>query len=127
MSDTNGTSEKLNEAQELAQRTADELKELRRELRKRADQVRVEVVKQLHNAAATIRKEARERQADQAMRENADKLAKGLEKTANYLSSRDIEQMGGDATETIRRNPWRTLSIIFVIGLLVGLFLRRED
>src|SRR3990170_1820017 len=78
-----------------------ELAELGRELRDRADEVRVEVVKQLQAAAETIRKEAKERKAKGEVREAADNLAKGLEKTANYLNSRDVENLGEEATRVI--------------------------
>jgi ElaB/YqjD/DUF883 family membrane-anchored ribosome-binding protein len=115
------------EAQELAQRTAEELKELGRELRKRADVVRVEAAKQLRQAAETIRKEAQERGADESINQNADKFAKGLEKTAQYLNAHTVEQMGEDAAASVRKNPLRVLAAVFVVGLLVGIFLRRGD
>lgn len=126
MGDTNGTNEKFAEAQDVAQRTADELKEFGRELRKRAETVRLEVIKQLHNAAANIRKEANERKDEPFLRQNADKLAKGLEKTAHYLNSRDLDHLGEEASAAVRQNPMRTLAIVFVIGLIVGMILRRK-
>jgi ElaB/YqjD/DUF883 family membrane-anchored ribosome-binding protein len=58
--------------------------------------------------------------------DNADTLAMGLEKAANYLNSRDLDQMGEEAARTVRANPLRSVGIVFVVGVLVGLFLRRE-
>ena len=104
-----------------------ELAELGRDLRDRADEVRVEVVKQLQGAAETIRKEAKDRKAKGEVREAADNLAKGLEKTANYLNSRDVEDLGEDATRVIRRNPWRFIAFIFALGIAIGIFFRREE
>ncbi len=128
MTDTNGqVKEQQSDAQEIAQRTREELLELGRELRKRAEAVRVEAVKQLHQAADAIRKEARERETDEMMRENADKLAKGLERTAHYLNSHTVEQMGEDAAATVRKNPFRTLGMVFIVGVFIGMFLRRGD
>jgi len=127
MADTNGAKEQVRaQAEEAARRAESELKELRRELRKRAEGVRIEVVKQLHKAAETLRREVRDRKADEEAIANADKLAKGLEKAANYLNTHNIDQMGEEATRAVRNNPWRSVAMVFIVGLLVGLFLRRE-
>lgn len=127
MSSDNGATQKTQTADDVAQAASDELKELGREFRKRAEDVRQEVVKQLHSAADLIRKEAKERDADPALKDNADKLARGLEKTASYLNSRNIDQLGEEATSVVRHNPWRSIGLVFVIGLIVGLLLRRDD
>lgn len=128
MSDKNGEVTDLQrEAEELAQRTREELKELGRELRKRAETVRIEAVKQLHQAAETIRKEARERASDELVHNNADRLAQGLERTAHYLNTHTVDQMGEDAASRVRKNPLRILSIVFIVGLFIGMFLRRND
>jgi ElaB/YqjD/DUF883 family membrane-anchored ribosome-binding protein len=128
MSSNNGATQKTQTANDAAQAASDELKELGREFRKRAEDVRQEVVKQLHSAADLIRKEAKERNAaDPTLKDNADKLARGLEKTASYLNSRNIDQLGGEATRVVSHNPWRSIGLVFVIGLIVGLLLRRDD
>ena len=128
MSSDNGATQKTQQmADDVAQAASDELKELGREFRKRAEDVRQEVVKQLHSAADLIRKEAKERDADPTLKDNADKLARGLEKTASYLNSRNIDQLGGEATRVVSHNPWRSIGLVFVIGLIVGLLLRRDD
>ena len=124
MGNTNGSAEKTEDA---AQVVSDEVKELGRELRQRAEEAREEVVKQLHNAAEFIRKESKQRDVDPAVKENAQRLAKGLEKSAHYLNSRNIDQLGEDATRVVKRNPWRTMAIIFVVGLIMGVMMRRGD
>lgn len=129
MAESNGTSDKVKEtAEKLQVEAAEELKDLGRELRKRAESAREEVVKQLHNVAAGIRKEVYENdKADPALKANIDKMAGGLEKAATYLNSRNLDQIGGDATRVVRSNPWRALATLFIIGLVVGIFLRRGD
>lgn len=128
MADTNGTSDKVKEqAEKLQTEAAEELKELGRELRTRAEGAREEVVKQLHNVAASMRKEVRDRKADPNLKANVDRMASGLEKAATYLNSRNLDQIGEDATKVVRTNPWRTLAVIFIVGLIIGVFLRRGD
>lgn len=128
MTDTNGTSDKVKEqAEKLQTEAAEELKELGRELRTRAEAAREEVVKQLHNVAAGMRKEVRDRKADPNLKANVDRMASGLEKAATYLNSRNLDQIGEDATKVVRTNPWRTLAVIFIVGLIIGVFLRRGD
>jgi ElaB/YqjD/DUF883 family membrane-anchored ribosome-binding protein len=106
--------------------SADELQEMGREIREKADDVREEVVRQLHNAAETIRKEVREAKVDGDLVNKADGIATGLEKAANYLNSRTVDELGGEAVEIVRKNPWRNLAIIFIVGLVIGIFLRRD-
>lgn len=115
-STTNGAEQKTNE----------ELQEMMREFHQRAEGVRVEAIKQLNNAAETIRREAREAGLSEPTTQRADDLAGGLEKTANYLNSRTVEDMGKDATEVVKENPWQTIGVIFIIGMIIGLILGRK-
>jgi len=124
MAPTNGTQEKLEDA---AQDVTKELKELGRELHKRANSVRVEAAKQLNAAASTIRKEVRDVAPGSDTMQSADELAKGLEKAAAYLNSKSVEQMGGDATRVVQRYPLRAVFVTFIVGLLIGLMLRGDN
>ncbi len=124
MTDHNGTSEKINE---VAQDVTKELRELGRELRGRAEDVRKEVVKQLNSAATNIRKEVRDRGADTETQKRIDDVAKGLEKAAHYLNNHSVEHMGEQATKVVRRNPMRTMLIAFAVGFLLGIVLRGGD
>ncbi len=113
MSQTNGNSNNV--------------EEVRREFRQRADGVRKDVVKQLHDAAAKLRSDARDDDTQHDVQQTADRVAAGLERAANYLNSRPVEQFGEDAKQVVKENPWKTVAVIFVIGLLIGLLLRRGD
>jgi ElaB/YqjD/DUF883 family membrane-anchored ribosome-binding protein len=118
---TNGTGEQV---QDVVEDVSEDLHELGRELRHRADEVRKETVKTLNSAAATIRKEAREATEDSNAHRTADELAKSLERTAHYLHTHSIDQMGNEATRVVRQNPMRVALIAFAIGLLLGVVMR---
>ncbi len=112
--------------EKTGQEAREALEQLGREFRERADGLRQEVVKQLLNAADTIRKQVRENKVEGDAREQADRLAKGLDKAAKYLNSRSVDQWGDEAVRVVRKNPWRALAVVFVVGLIVGIFLRRD-
>jgi ElaB/YqjD/DUF883 family membrane-anchored ribosome-binding protein len=112
-----------NEVRDAAEDVSKELRELGRELRHRANDARKEVVKQLHTSADAIRREARQATDDAEAQKRADELAKGLEKAANYLNSRSVEDMGVEATRVVQRYPLRAVIITFVVGALLGMIL----
>jgi ElaB/YqjD/DUF883 family membrane-anchored ribosome-binding protein len=124
MAPHNGTEEKI---QDAAQDVSQELRELGREFRHRADGVRKEAAKQLNTAAETIRKEVRSAGVGNEAVGSADELAKGLEKAATYLNSKSVEQMGTDATRVVQSYPLRAVFITFIVGLLLGLMLRGDN
>ncbi len=103
------------------------ISELGREARKTAHDAKKDMVKTLHTAAHTIRKEAREANASKEIREQADSVAEGFERAAHYLKKHSYEDIGEDVVEGVRANPWRTLAIIFIVGLVIGLILRGGD
>lgn len=123
MTEQNGASEKINE---VAQEVGQELRELGRELRGRANDVRKETVKQLNTAAEGIRKEARDRTKDKDIHQRADEVATGLEKAAQYLNNHSVEDVSKQATKAVKRNPMQALTIVFVLGLVIGLLLRGD-
>lgn len=117
MSETNGKS---------APEINDSLDDIRDDLRERANKARLDVVKQLYNMAETIRKEVNESEdIDEEAKQQADKFVTGLEKAATYLNQNTVDELGEDATDVVRRNPWKTMGIVFVVGLVIGLLLRR--
>ncbi len=124
MAPHNGTDEKV---QEVAQDVSKELRELGRELRGRANDVRKEAAKSLNNVATTIRKEVREAGAGDEAKQSADELAKGLEKAASFLNNKSVEDMGGDATRVVQRYPLRAVFVTFIVGLLIGIVMRGDD
>jgi ElaB/YqjD/DUF883 family membrane-anchored ribosome-binding protein len=114
-------------AEEIASEAADNLRDLGRNARSSADDVKKQAVRLLNEAADTIRHEARERGASKDMRGGADDVAKSLEKAAHYLKRHSYEDMGEDVTKSVQRNPWRTLAVVFVVGVIAGLILRGDN
>jgi ElaB/YqjD/DUF883 family membrane-anchored ribosome-binding protein len=120
----NGQTDNMQEVAEDIQR---ELRELQRQLRGRANDVRKEVVKQLNTGADAIRKEARQSAAGDEAKASADEIARGLEKAASYLNSRSVEDMGEEAVRVVRSNPVRAVMVAFVVGLLMGIMMRGDE
>jgi ElaB/YqjD/DUF883 family membrane-anchored ribosome-binding protein len=113
----NGSSENVKNPKESVQ-------EIGREAYRQADNARREAVKQLYEVAATIRSKASQAEGD--TRDNANRVARNLEQTANYLNSRAVDQIE-ETTETLRDNVWKTTAIVFLIGFVLGLILGRKD
>lgn len=114
-------------AEDIANEAADNLRDLGRNARSSADDVKKEAVRLLNNAADTIRHEARERGASKDVRGGADDVAKSLERAAHYLKRHSFEDMGDDVSKSVQKNPWRTAAILFVVGVVVGLILRGDN
>jgi ElaB/YqjD/DUF883 family membrane-anchored ribosome-binding protein len=135
MSAPNGADDAARKAEEVRQQVEDAVEdvekrvsELRREAQARAEDVKREAAKQLNTAAEAIRREARESgQVDADALKRIDDIATRLEKTAGYLNSRSVQDIGGDATKVVVRNPWRAVIVSFVVGFLLGLMLRGDD
>lgn len=110
---------------EAAEGTA---RDVGRELRDRADGFRLDIVKQLHNFAQTIRKEVQSvDDIDSESVERAERFASGLDSAADYLNRHTVEDLGGEATAVVQRNPWKVLGFAFVVGVIIGLLLRGSD
>jgi hypothetical protein len=112
------------QAQQAADEAAKRWSELGREARKRADEAKKEAVKGLNSVAETLRRETREAGVSHEVSENVDQIAKGLEHAATYLRKHSYEDMGEDVKRVVRGNPLRTLTFIFIVGLVIGLLLR---
>ncbi len=100
--------------------------ELGRNFNQRANEARLEIVKQLKSAASTIRTEVKERADDDNAEEFADEVAKRFEQAANFLESRSVEELESGAIETVRNNPWKTMGLIFIVGLIIGILIHRD-
>lgn len=120
MAATNGKEKNGDKAAEV------DVNELRREALATADEIRKEAAKKLNVAAESIRKEVRDKEVDEEAIERADEVALRLEKTAHYLNDHTVEQMTEDATTVVVENPWRAVVVALVIGIILGMILRRR-
>jgi len=114
-------------AEKIASDAAESLHDLGRDARGTAEEVKKQAVKLLNNAADAIRREARQAGAKGEIRDSVDGVASGLEHAAHYLKKNSYEDMGEDVAKTVRKNPLRTLAIIFVVGVIIGMMLRGDD
>ncbi len=121
------THEFQDRAEEIANDASHSLRDLGRNARGTADDVKKDAVRLLNNAADMIRREAREAGASRDIRGGADDVARGLERAAHYLRRHSYEDMGEDMTTTVKSNPWRTMAIIFVAGIILGMMLRGDS
>lgn len=96
--------------------------EASRTMRESAYTVKDGAADSLLKAAENIRREAVKGGNDEVIRQ-AHRLARGMEKAAVYLDSHTFDQIGLEATETVKENPWQALGIAFIIGLIIGLLL----
>jgi ElaB/YqjD/DUF883 family membrane-anchored ribosome-binding protein len=94
--------------------------EATRTMRETAYTVKEAASNSLLNAAENIRREAVKGGNEEAIRQ-AHRLARSMEKAAVYLDSHTFDQIGEAATETVKENPWQSLGIAFIIGLIIGL------
>ncbi len=105
---------------EVSTEAARSVNDASRSMREAAYTVKESASGSLLTAAENIRREAVKGGNDEVVRQ-AHKLARSMEKAAVYLDSHTFEQIGSDAAETVRENPWQALGIAFIIGLIIGL------
>ncbi len=96
--------------------------EARRAMRESAYTVKESASDSLLNAAQNIRREALKSGSEDVVRQ-AHMLARNMEKAALYLDSHTFEQIGTDATEVVKQNPWESLGVAALFGLIIGLLL----
>jgi ElaB/YqjD/DUF883 family membrane-anchored ribosome-binding protein len=118
--------------EDIAEDAAEDVKgfadEAGRAVRKGADDLKTDFVKQLSDSAKRVRKEARAKGVSGDAFKQVEGMAKGMEKAARYLGSNSYEDIGEDiehrAKKAVKRSPLQILLITFAVGIFVGLLLR---
>lgn len=100
-----------------------EVQELATKLDETARTSRAEVIEQLRTTAQDIRQEAEQSESD-ALQNRADDIATGLESAAAYL---ERGETSAPPPMPKRGTPWVAITIIFVLGLVVGMLLSNDD
>jgi ElaB/YqjD/DUF883 family membrane-anchored ribosome-binding protein len=129
MTEKNGTHEAVNEHAE----TPDEVKEgvnLPESFTKVAENARQGIIERLREAADRIRGEIDSAEdLDDKARNEAAKVVTRLDKVGDYLENHDVHEIEADAREfaeeTVRQHTWQLLLVMFVIGFVVGIILKR--
>lgn len=104
-------------AEKIAEDVKDQVEHFSGELLEFADKARNDIVKRMKSAAERIRKQVENSEDD--VKNGAEKVAKTLEDSAEYLSKITSEQ-AEKVTEKAESSGWKTLLVIFVIGLVIG-------
>ena len=76
----------------------------------------------LHTAAERLRHQARERGQPSL----ANRLAEPLERSAQYLGTHSLSQIGHDANLYVREHPLTAAAGVFATAFLVGRLVRRR-
>jgi hypothetical protein len=111
-----------NKAQEVADQAQEQAKSA---VAARKDQA----VDQLGSVAQAFRTTSSElRNQDNGMiAQYADKVAVQVDRISGYLGDRDVDQLLGDAENFARRSPELFLGGAFLVGLLVGRFIKSSS
>ena len=96
--------------------------EASRSMRESAYTVKETASNSLLGAAESIRREAVKGGNEETIR-YAHQLARSMEKAAVYLDSHTFDQISDAAAAPIKENPWQSLGIAFIVGLILGLLL----
>jgi ElaB/YqjD/DUF883 family membrane-anchored ribosome-binding protein len=96
--------------------------EASRSMRETAYTVKETASNSLLSAAESIRREAVKGGNDETIR-YAHQLARSMEKAAVYLDSHTFDQISEAAAAPIKQNPWQSLGIAFIVGMILGLLL----
>lgn len=89
---------------------------------RQGEQVKSSVASGLHTAAQRLR----ERSMEMGQPGLAARVAEPVERSAQYLESRSLPQIGEDARRTVRENPLWMAAGVFAAAFLVGRLLRRR-
>ena len=116
MAKNNGIPENVKDA-------GDKVQELAREAYKKADGTRKDAVKKLFEVADELRAQARETSGE--ARDNVNDMARNLERAANYLNSRTVDQVE-EAKDTASNNPLKSTVAVLIVGIIIGLLLGRK-
>lgn len=104
-------------AEKIAEDVKDQVEHFSGELLEFADKARNDIVKRMKSAAERIRKQVEN--SEDEVKNGAEKVAKTLEDSAEYLSKITTEQ-AEKVTDKAENSGWKTLLVIFVIGLVIG-------
>lgn len=101
-----------------------EMETLAKTLSETASTSRQDAVKQLKDTAQSIRQQAQEADPDGAINQRADSIASGLEEAADVVATGRTKQAAPVAQAA--STPIGILVFMFVIGLIIGLLMRRK-
>ena len=108
--------------EETEARVREQAQRVQQQVERQGEQVKGTVASGLHTAAQRLRE-----QSMQMGRPGlAARVAEPMERSAQYLESRSLPQIGEDARRTAREHPFWAAAGVFATAFLVGRLLRRR-
>jgi ElaB/YqjD/DUF883 family membrane-anchored ribosome-binding protein len=112
---------------DITREAQDTLDKAGKVLTKQANQFRKGIAHQLREAAAKIREQVAGQKMDAEAQEQVNRVLSRLDEMGDYLEKHTLEQIEAQAKAAVKENVWRNLLIAFIIGLVVGIFIARND
>ena len=104
-------------AEKIAEDVKEQVEHYGGEFLEFAEKARNEVVNTMKSAASRLRKQVENSEED--VKNGAETVAKKLEESAEFLSNISAKQ-AEKVTEQAENSGWKTLLVVFVIGLVIG-------
>jgi hypothetical protein len=134
----------VNEAKEGVQQAKDAAKQAMEQVQQKAQEVAGQAQTQAKSAIANRKDQAVDQlggvaqmfrttgnelrnQNKESFAQYADKVADQVERVSSYLEERDVDQLLGEAENFARRQPELFLGGAFIVGLLVGRFIKSSS
>ena len=112
------------QAEQFVEDAGKSIADFSREAQHQAQTAKTEMVKNLYEAAKNMRKQARDAGLNDDVLDRVDDVAIGFEKAASYLKNNSYEDIGQDAVKTVKTYPLQIMTIVFIVGVIIGLLMR---
>jgi ElaB/YqjD/DUF883 family membrane-anchored ribosome-binding protein len=109
-------------AEEAEARAREQAERLQRQAETQGEQVKSNVASGLNTAAQSVR----ERSVEMGQPGLGARVAEPMERSAMYLQSHSVSQIGEDTRRTVVEHPLWTAVGLFATGYLVGRLVRRR-
>ena len=113
--------------EDLTHEAQDTLDKAGKVLAKQANHLRQGLAHQMRDAAARIRDQVDGQKLEPDAQEQVNRVLNRLDEMGNYLESHTLEEIESHAKVAVQENVWRNLLIAFVVGLVIGIFISRND
>lgn len=103
--------------------TIKEFEELRRDFGKQSKTARKEIQKRLERTAENLRADIGD--LDHDARKQAERLLTDIEDLAANIETTAEERLQA-VDKAVHKNPWRLILTAFVVGLIVGILIKKD-
>lgn len=103
--------------------TIKEFEDLRRDFGKQSKTTRKDIQKRLERTAENLRSDIGD--LDHDARKQAERLLKDIEDLAGNIEATAEEHLQA-VDKAVHKNPWRLILTAFVVGLIVGILIKKD-